>query len=110
MFLPLKKYSLGEIERISGQSPTVSHMTYATVYSVLCDNVQYDFILFAYADGDGFVLVAVDIEVPALGRGGKSFWLCLAYFCRIAAQHAPESRRGTFERAALHAEQMGREA
>lgn len=40
----------------------------------------------------------------------KSFWIYLSYFCFVAALFAPESRRAAFERAALHAKQMGEEA
>lgn len=66
MFQPDRKYSLAEIETLTGHPPTRTPMSYAVVYSVIGpDYTQYDFILFPYDDGDALILVAVDGEIPS---------------------------------------------
>lgn len=65
LFQPLRKYDLGEIATISGYKPTFAgNGRFAAVVSP--DNVQYDFVCYPFASGDGWVLIAVDGEMPTL--------------------------------------------
>ena len=62
-FEPYTKYQESDIERIAGP-PNKIKMSLYTVWSVLIENTQYDFLPFAFADGDALVLIAVDGRMP----------------------------------------------
>ena len=64
LFLPLRKYDLAEIAIISDYRPTYDgNGRFASV--VATDNSQYNFVFYPFTDGDGWVLIAVDGELPS---------------------------------------------
>ena len=69
-FQPLKKYTADEIKDISGCNPIIHKASYGSVLSVLIgrveENIQYDFMIFPFGDGDAWFLVAIDGYMPSM--------------------------------------------
>lgn len=64
LFSPCAKYDLDQIATIADYKPTYS-LGGRMVMVVAPDNTQYDFLLYPFASGDAWVLVAVDGELPS---------------------------------------------